>query len=219
MLADLLRNHDGVITLGQANAAGLGRDDVRYRVRTGQWIRCGRAVYFAHDREFTDRARVRAGVWVYGECAVATGLTAAWWHGLTQFAPKVVEVTVARDRRLRVHLGTKLRRRDLDPCEIVVRDHLRVTALPLTVVEARRGGGVRLMDSALQRHVDLPALWKAHLNNKGHRLRADCCVPPRTEHDLRLNDCSRNSYAEPASRAGRPTTGSPATRSTMRSPM
>ena len=23
------------------------------------------------------------------------------------------------------------------------------------------------MDSALQRHVDLPALWKAHLNNKG----------------------------------------------------
>lgn len=169
MLADLLRNHDGVITLGQANAAGLGRDDVRYRVRTGQWIRCGRAVYFAHDREFTDRARVRAGVWAYGECAVATGLTAAWWHGLTQFAPKVVEVTVARDRRLRVHLGTKLRRRDLDPREIVVREHLRVTALPLTVVEAaaRRGGGVRLMDSALQRHVDLPALWKAHLNNKG----------------------------------------------------
>ena len=80
MLADLLRSHDGVITLAQANQAGLGRDDVHYRVRTGQWLRCGRGVYFADDREYTDRARIRAGVWAYGEDAVASGLTAAWWQ-------------------------------------------------------------------------------------------------------------------------------------------
>jgi len=44
-----------------------------------------------------------------------------------------------------------------------------VTALPLTVVEAaaRRGGGAKLMDSALQRHVELPQRWRAHLRNKG----------------------------------------------------
>ncbi|WP_395307393.1 type IV toxin-antitoxin system AbiEi family antitoxin domain-containing protein [Mycobacterium sp. AMU20-3851] len=169
MLADLLRSHDGVITLAQANQAGLGRDDVHYRVRTGQWLRCGRGVYFADDREYTDRARIRAGVWAYGEDAVASGLTAAWWHRLTQFAPNTVEVTVLRKRRLRISPGTTLRRRDLDPGEVVVRDGLRVTSLPLTVVEAavRRGGGAKLMDNALQRHVDLRALWKAHLNNKG----------------------------------------------------
>ena len=44
-----------------------------------------------------------------------------------------------------------------------------MTALPLTVVEAaaRRGGGAKLMDSALQRHVELPQLWRTHLRNKG----------------------------------------------------
>lgn len=169
MLADLLRNHDGVITLAQARRAGLGQDAVDYRVRTGQWIRCSPGVYFADDREFTDRARIRTGVWAYGDHAVASGLAAAWWHHLTHYAPEVVEVTVPRARRLHFQPGTKLRRRDLDPAEVVERDHLRVTALPLTVVEAaaRRGGGAKLMDSALQRHVDLPTLWKAHLNNKG----------------------------------------------------
>lgn len=169
MLADLLRDHDGVITLAQAQRVGLGRDDVHYRVRTGQWRQCARGVFFAADRQFSDNARIRVGVWGYGDDAVATGLSAAWWHRLTQYAPDTVEVTVPRHRRLVRQPGTRLRRRDLDPAEVVERDKLRVTSIPLTVVEAvaRRGGGAKLMDSALQRHVDLPALWRAHLNNKG----------------------------------------------------
>lgn len=74
-----------------------------------------------------------------------------------------------RNSHGRRHDGTKLRRRDLGPKDIVERNGLRVTALPLTVVEAavRRGGGAKLMDSALQRHVELPQLWKAHVRNKG----------------------------------------------------
>lgn len=65
--------------------------------------------------------------------------------------------------------GTRIRRRDLDPRDIVERTGLRVTALPLTVVEAavRRGGGAKLMDAALQRHVEIAQLWRAHLRNKG----------------------------------------------------
>jgi very-short-patch-repair endonuclease len=169
MLADLLRDHDGVITLAQARGAGLSQDDVDYRVHTGQWRRCSRGVYFADDRQFTDHARIRAGVWAYGDRAVASGLTAAWWQQLTQYPPTIVEATVPRDRRLQLQRGTKLRRRDLDPADVIERDGLRVTALPLTVIEAaaRRGGGAKLLDSALQRHVDLPELWKAHLNNTG----------------------------------------------------
>jgi len=76
---------------------------------------------------------------------------------------------VPRDSNGRRRSGTKLRRRDLAPKDIVERNGLRVTALPLTVVEAatRRGGGAKLMDSALQRHVELPQVWNAHLRNKG----------------------------------------------------
>ncbi len=51
----------------------------------------------------------------------------------------------------------------------MVHRRLRVTTLALTVIEAatRRRGGAKLMDSALQRHIALPELWRAHLRNKG----------------------------------------------------
>lgn len=169
MIDEYLRDHDGVITLAQAATAGLTQDAVDYRVRTGRWLRCARGVYFADDRPFTDSARVRVGVWSYGTRAVASGLAAAWWHGVTKYAPEIVEVTAPRASRLQLRFGTKLRRRDLWPTDVVERRGLRLTSLPLTVVEAaaRRGGGAKLMDNALQRHVDLPALWRAHLRNTG----------------------------------------------------
>lgn len=169
MLDDLLCQNDGVITLAQAKLCGLSEHAVKRRLRSGHWRRCGPGVYFVEDRPFTHSARVRAAVWSYGDRALASGLAAAWWHGVTRFAPDVVEVTVPRDSNGRCRSGSRLRRRDLDPRDVVERKGLRVTTMPLTVVEAaaRRGGGAKLMDSALQRHVELPQLWRAHLRNKG----------------------------------------------------
>ncbi|UGU28475.1 endonuclease domain-containing protein [Mycolicibacterium smegmatis] len=169
MIDDYLRDHDGVITLAQAREAGLSENSVRRRVRSGRWLRCSRGVYFATDRPFTDQARIRVGVWSYGPQATASGLAAAWWLGVTKYAPEIVEVTAPRSSRLQHRPGTRLRRRDLWPTDVVERNGLRVTTLPLTVVEAaaRRGGGAKLMDSALQRHVELRELWRAHLRNTG----------------------------------------------------
>ncbi|ORB67051.1 type IV toxin-antitoxin system AbiEi family antitoxin domain-containing protein [Mycolicibacterium tusciae] len=169
MLNDYLRRHDGVITLDQARAAGLSARVVQRRLKSGDWVRCSRGVYFVNDRPFSDAARIRAAVWGYGVGAAASGLTAAWWHALTRFAPEIAEVTVPRDSHGRRHTDTRVRRRSLDECDIVERRGLRVTSLPLTVVEAaaKRGGGPKLMDNALQRHVDLNSLWHAHLRNKG----------------------------------------------------
>jgi very-short-patch-repair endonuclease len=169
VLSDYLRRHDGVITLEQACEAGLSRRAVERRIKSGRWKRCGRGVCFVDDRPFTDAARVRAAVWGYGARAVASGMTAAWWHGLTQFAPAVVDVTMPRSSHGRSHPGTCVRRRDLEPVDIVVVNDMRVTALALTVVEAsaKRGGGAKLMDNALQRHTDINTLWRAHLRNKG----------------------------------------------------
>ncbi|MGA5545563.1 DUF559 domain-containing protein [Mycobacterium sp. NPDC051198] len=169
MLEDFLRDHDGVITLAQAKQAGLSQDAVNRRVRSGKWLRCSPGVYFADDRPFTDSARVRAAVWSAGPNAAASGLAAAWWHEVTKYAPDTVEVTIPRTGHHPQRHGIKLRRRDLEPRDFVERRGLRVTALPLTVVEAaaRRGGGAKLMDSALQRHTNLHDLWRAHLRNKG----------------------------------------------------
>lgn len=170
MLLDYLRDHDGVVTLAHAVDAGLSKHAVGRLVRSGRWERCSPGVYFAADHQRTDAARVRIAVWGYGPDAVATGLTAAWWLGLTMFPPDVVEVTVPRDRRLLHRPGTRLRRRDLDPVDVVEHRGLRTTAVDLTIVEAaaRRGGGPRVLDTALQRrHAKLPRLWGAHLRNKG----------------------------------------------------
>ncbi|WP_193046390.1 type IV toxin-antitoxin system AbiEi family antitoxin domain-containing protein [Mycolicibacterium baixiangningiae] len=169
MLDDHLRRHDGVITLAQAQQCGLSRHAVDRRVRSGRWLRCSPGVFFADDRPFTDAARVRAAVWAFGPRATASGLAAAWWHDVTRFAPEIVEVTVPRVSNHPRRPGIRVRRRDLDPHDIVERNGLRITALPLTVVEAavRRGGGSKLMDTALQRHVELAQLWRAHLRNKG----------------------------------------------------
>lgn len=169
MLDDLLRRHDGVITLAQANDAGLTEQAVRRRVRAGRWRRCSAGVYFVDDREFTDAARIRAAVWGYGDSACASGLAAAWWLELTRFPPDTVEVTVPRNSHGRRHCGSRVRRRDLKPLDVIECRGLRVTALPLTAIEAavRRGGGPKLMDEALQRRTELRQLWGAHLRNTG----------------------------------------------------
>lgn len=169
MVSEYLKRHDGVVTLAQARAAGLSKYSVNRRVSSGRWQRCSKGVFFAADRPFSEAARVRAAVWGYGESAVASGLAAAWWHGLAQFAPAAVEVTVPRDSNGRRHDGSIVRRRDLDGADIEEVRGLLVTAQPLTVVEAsvRYRGGAKLLDAALQRDARLPDLWKAHLRNKG----------------------------------------------------
>ena len=169
MLDDLLRRHDGVITLAQARCVGLSEHAVMRRQSSGHWRRCGPGVYFVDDRPYTDAARIRAAVWSYGIRAAASGVAAAWWHGLTKFAPDIVEVTVPRDSNGRCRAGSRVRRRELKPVDVVEQKGLRVTELGLTVVEAavRSAGGAKLMDSALLHRVDLRGLWRAHLRNKG----------------------------------------------------
>jgi len=193
MLDDLLCAHDGVITLAQANAAGLNRQAVYRRVRSGHWLRCSPGVYFVTDRPFTDRARLRSAVWGYGPRAVASGMAAAWWHRVTTYAPKVVEVTVPAISNPRRRHQIRTRRRDLDPTDCVTRQDLRVTALPLTVIEAaaRPGGGMKILDAALQRHLlELRQLWTAHLRNTGRH------GAPAARRLLRAADNGAHSEAE-----------------------
>ena len=169
VLTDYLRQQDGVITLAQAALSGLSESAVNRRVRSGQWRRCAPGVYFVDDRPFTAAARVRTAVWGYGGRATASGLAAAWWHGITEQPPDIVEVTLPRKSHGRSREGTRIRRRDLKPTDIVDLRGLQVTSLPLTVIEAvaRQGGGAAIMDRALQRHIDLPPMWRAHVRNKG----------------------------------------------------
>ena len=169
MLDDHLRRHDGVITLNQALDCGLSFSAVSRRVQSGHWTRFAKGVYCVNDQAFTTAALIRATVWSYGGLASASGAAAAWWHGLTADPPAVVEVTVPRNSHGRRRPRTRVRRRDLKPTDVVEHRGLRVTSLELTTIEAavRRDGSPTIMDTALQRHTELPHLWRAHLSNKG----------------------------------------------------
>lgn len=169
VIDELLRRHDGVITGTQARVAGMSQDMIEYRVRSREWLRLSRGVFFVANRPLTDEARIRAAVWGYGDHATASGLSAAWWLRLTRFAPDIAEVTVPRNTNQPRRSGIRVRRRDLPTADVIEVRGLQVTSPPLTTLEAavRPGGGPKLFDSALQRHVDLPALWTAQLRNKG----------------------------------------------------
>lgn len=171
MLEDYLRRHDGVITLAQARSSGLSHSAIQRRVTSGRWRRCATGVYFADDRPFNTAARIRAAVWSHGPSATATGLTAAWWLGLMAVEPGELEVTVPRNSHGRGRAGVRVRRRDLAEQDVVEARGLRVTGLALTVLEAsaRRNGGPKIMDSALQRRVGLAELQRAHLRNRGRQ--------------------------------------------------
>lgn len=193
MLDRLLCDNDGVITLAQANQAGLNRQAVYRRVRSGHWLRCSPGVYFVNDRPFTDHARIRAAVSGYGPRAVASGMTAAWWHQITKYPPETVEVTVPAVSNPQRRYGIRTRRRDLDPADCVTIRGMRATTLALTVVEAaaRRGGGIKIIDAALQRHLlELRDLWGAHLRNRGRH------GAPAARRLLRAADSGAHSEAE-----------------------
>src|SRR5262249_3291902 len=116
-------------------------------------------------------ASTRAAVAWAGTGAVASGLTAAWWWGLRDWAPGAVEVTVPRTRSRRCQVGVLLRRRDLDPADLVVVRGLAVTALPLTVLDAvaalSNDSGRALLDRALQRRVSFTELHAAYCRSFG----------------------------------------------------
>lgn len=138
---------------------------MRRRVRSGQWRRCSPGVYFADDRPFTAAARIRAAVWSRGSHAVASGRAAAWWLGLTADAPGCVEITVPRSSHGRAAAGTVLRRRDLADADIIDHRDIRVTAIPLTTIEAAVHDAA-IMDTALRNRVGLADLQRAHLRNR-----------------------------------------------------
>ncbi len=169
-LDGLLRRQHGLLTLAQAREAGLSAHAVGSRVRSGRWQRLGRAVFLVSELPPDDEALLRAAVLGRGERATASGLAAAWWHGLVEELCWPVEVTVPRCGVRGSRPGVRLRRRDLAAADRVELRHMWTTALPLTVVEAavHRGvEGAALLDRALQRRVRFPTVVRAHNRNLG----------------------------------------------------
>ncbi len=171
LIEELADSHGGVLTREQALRGGLTLRQVQHRVRTGLWIKLHPGVYLVGRREPDQQECTRAAVAWAGSGAVASGLTAAWWWQLRDWAPGAAEVTVPRARSPRVTARVSVRRRNLDPADRVVLRGLPVTALPLTILDAAAalGGdsGRPLVDRALQHRVSFAELHAAYCRSFG----------------------------------------------------
>lgn len=171
-LVHLLARQAGVITVGQATGLGLSAATVHRRVRAGEWQRLYPGVFLVGGHRLSDEARVRAA-WlsVGGEPATVTGAAAAYWHGMLERAPAVVEVTVARSMHLRPRPGVVLRRRDLCWQDQIGVRGLWLAATPFAALETAIAlpNGSLFLDRALQQHVRFPALYRAYCRGVGRR--------------------------------------------------
>ncbi|MGQ0572609.1 MAG: DUF559 domain-containing protein [Pseudonocardia sp.] len=170
-IAALLVRQDGLLTLAQAHGAGMSTSTVQRRVRTGEWQRVAPRVFLSAGHPLTDRARVRAaGLWAGGRGTVC-GPAAAFWHGMRSRPPEIVDVTVPRGCGLRAHAGVQVRRRDLDPADLLLTGGIRIADAALAALEtaATVPEGSVFLDRALQRHVRFPSVYRAYCRNVGAR--------------------------------------------------
>ncbi|HEX5811563.1 MAG TPA: type IV toxin-antitoxin system AbiEi family antitoxin domain-containing protein [Pseudonocardia sp.] len=168
-LAPLLVRQDGLVTLAQAVDAGVSPRTVQRRVRSGGWERVLPRVFLVAGHPRTDAVRVRAtALWV-GAPGAVSGPAAAWWHGMLQGAPDIVELTVPRDGGPRPQPNICLRRRTLASTDLAKLRGLWLTDKPLTALETAAAipEGSTFLDRALQRHVSFPRVYRAYCRNLG----------------------------------------------------
>jgi very-short-patch-repair endonuclease len=170
-LDDLVARQAGVLALHQAVELGMSAATVQRRVRQGSWTRLHPAIYLVGGHRMTDEARIRAA-WLWaGEQAAISGAAAACWHGLIPEAPDQVEVTVPRRLGPGDRPDVRVRRRDLLPADLVGIRGIRLTGLPLSVLETAVAlpEGSAFLDRALQRRVRFPTVYRAFCRNMGRR--------------------------------------------------
>ena len=166
----MIAEHDGVFSLLQATECGVSPSSARRRVASGEWIRVARSVYRVADRLLDPRMQARIAVLSAGPGAALCGGSAAWWHGLLTHPPSPITVITPHGRRGRPVAGSRIWHRTLNALDLTEVDGLRVTQIPLTVLDASVDVGVRVMDNALlHANTTLPDLVTAQKRNTGRR--------------------------------------------------
>ncbi len=99
-----------LITVAQAIAGGLSREQLAWRVESGRWQRVHPRVYGAHSGELTRAQRELAALLYAGPGAALSHNTAARHDGLLGHESAVVHVTVPAHRRVRSVPGVRIHR-------------------------------------------------------------------------------------------------------------
>lgn len=193
LVAHIASEQDGVVSLTQLRACGLGRGGISTRVRNGRLHRLHRGVYAVGHRAIPERGRLRAAVLACGESAVLSHFSAAAFWGMAEADGRTPQVSVIGNAGrsiagLRVH-----RRRALPVCDVWKRDGMQVTSPARTLLDiaadlTERGLRQTVRRAQAEQRVNLRQLSEVLSRANGHRgasaLRAvvaDGPAPTRSE--------------------------------------
>jgi hypothetical protein len=99
-LRDFIYLQQGVVTSGQLIAAGITKDMIKSKVRSGRWQRTYRGVYATFSGELGRPAALWAGVLSAGTGAMLSHRTAAEAGRLTDSRSGLIHITVPGSRRV-----------------------------------------------------------------------------------------------------------------------
>ena len=111
----LVRRRGGIVTRAELLAAGLSDNAIRWRRQ--QWVTVFAGIYAVSAAPGTDprdlplMSRVWAGLLHAGEGALVAGRAAARLEGLIGEEPRVIDISVPRNRRVRSRAGWRFVRR------------------------------------------------------------------------------------------------------------
>ncbi|MEW2142929.1 type IV toxin-antitoxin system AbiEi family antitoxin domain-containing protein [Micromonospora vinacea] len=155
---------DGVVTLGQARAAGLTTHEVQRLCRAGHWRVVARGTYLVDADRYDGvprAARIRAAVASFGPAAAAVLATAAELHGLAGLrTTDVIDLSVpgpiARPARL-AHPEVVVHQFVIQPEQLVRVNGIIATEPLRTLADVSlrvdRFSAVSMLDSALNRRL------------------------------------------------------------------
>lgn len=152
-LAPIAAGQRGLLTHGQASAAGMSAEAVKRRLRTGRWEPCHEGVYRIAGSPRSWGQDILAACLAARPDAVVSHRSAARLWGLDGFEEDVVEVTVARPlchrlTRVIVHRST-----DIARTVPASRDGLFVTNPMRTLIDLGAVVRPRLVERALDHAV------------------------------------------------------------------
>ena len=174
-LAEMVRLQHGVLTVAQAQAAGISRDMLRSRARTGHWQRLHDGVYATFSGEPGRAAILQAAVLRAGPGAMLSHQTAAELTGLADERSSLVHLTVPGDRRVRPVSGLVIHysvRADQirHPAQSPPRTRVEHTVLDLTDAHLTFDGAYGWVTRALGRRLTTAELLRGAMAQRG-RLR------------------------------------------------
>ena len=102
---------ENVITTRECLRLGADRDWVERQVTSGRWRRVARGVLVTYSGPPTWRTRATAALAHAGRGGLLSHDAAAFLHGITTTPPRVIDVTIPRDRRVVSVPGVRMHRR------------------------------------------------------------------------------------------------------------